>query len=233
MLVGGRTVIWTTALGLQRHCSRPFTALPDLSQHRARCRGEGSLFNSEQTEWEKDCTNFPRGIIIAIPGPGLKILSTGTSLVVQWLGLCASTAEGMASIPGLGTKIPHAVRCSRKKKKIQLKKILSIENQISIWFISVPYAGSSQCPPYGGVVQARTWLEQDPRGFSSSCLTRASQSLKKPIIYVVKLGGSVLTGSSRVKPSLLVVYFFFIHLFILLFYFVDCVGSSLLRAGFL
>ena len=30
----------------------------------------------------------------------------GTSLVVQWLGLCTSTAEGVGSIPGQGTKIP-------------------------------------------------------------------------------------------------------------------------------
>lgn len=28
----------------------------------------------------------------------------GTSLVVHWLRLCASTAEGMVSIPGQGTK---------------------------------------------------------------------------------------------------------------------------------
>ena len=33
----------------------------------------------------------------------------GTSLVVQWLGLHASTAGGQGSIPGWGTKIPHAL----------------------------------------------------------------------------------------------------------------------------
>jgi hypothetical protein len=32
----------------------------------------------------------------------------GTSLEVQWFGLCASPAAGMGSIPGQGTKIPHA-----------------------------------------------------------------------------------------------------------------------------
>jgi len=36
----------------------------------------------------------------------------GISLVVQWVRLCKSTAEGMGSIPGQGTKIPHVVRCS-------------------------------------------------------------------------------------------------------------------------
>ena len=34
----------------------------------------------------------------------------GTSLVVQWLRLCASDAGGTGSIPGRGTKIPHAVQ---------------------------------------------------------------------------------------------------------------------------
>ena len=32
---------------------------------------------------------------------------TGTSLAVQWLRLCASTAGGAGSIPGEETKIPH------------------------------------------------------------------------------------------------------------------------------
>ena len=38
----------------------------------------------------------------------LNTSQPGTSLVVQWLGLCASTARDMGSIPGWGTKIPHA-----------------------------------------------------------------------------------------------------------------------------
>ena len=37
--------------------------------------------------------------------------------MVQWLKLCTSTAGGMGSIPGQGTKIPHTVRCGQKKKK--------------------------------------------------------------------------------------------------------------------
>ena len=35
--------------------------------------------------------------------------SIGTSLAVQWLRLCTSTAGGSGSIPGWGTRIPHAV----------------------------------------------------------------------------------------------------------------------------
>ena len=41
----------------------------------------------------------------------------GNSLVVQWLGLHASTAGGTGSIPGRGTRIPHA---TVKKKKYVL-----------------------------------------------------------------------------------------------------------------
>ena len=40
----------------------------------------------------------------------------GTSLVVKWLRLHASTSRGMSSIPGWWTKIPHAVQCSQKVK---------------------------------------------------------------------------------------------------------------------
>ena len=45
----------------------------------------------------------------------------GTSLVVQWLRLCASNAGDMGSIPGQGTKIPHACRARKKKKKTNQK----------------------------------------------------------------------------------------------------------------
>ena len=39
-------------------------------------------------------------------------------LVIQWLGLHISPPADTGSIPGLGTKIPHAVCCRQKKKKI-------------------------------------------------------------------------------------------------------------------
>ena len=42
---------------------------------------------------------------------------TGTSLVVQWLGFCASTARSTGLIPDQKTSIPHAVQYSLKKKK--------------------------------------------------------------------------------------------------------------------
>ena len=47
-----------------------------------------------------------------------------TSLVVQWLRLCASTALGTGLIPGLGTKISHATWGSHTYTK---KSIPSLE----------------------------------------------------------------------------------------------------------
>ena len=46
----------------------------------------------------------------------LRRNNSGTSLVVQWLELCTSTAGGTGLIPGWGTKIPHSTWCSQKKK---------------------------------------------------------------------------------------------------------------------
>ena len=49
----------------------------------------------------------------------LQNISRGNSLVVQWLRLHASTAGGAGSIPGRGTKIPHAARYGQKKKFLE------------------------------------------------------------------------------------------------------------------
>ena len=43
--------------------------------------------------------------------------NTRNSLAVQWLGLCAFTADGPGSIPGQGIKIPQAVGCGKKIKR--------------------------------------------------------------------------------------------------------------------
>ena len=47
---------------------------------------------------------------------------TETSLVAQWLRLCASTAGVMGSIPGGGTKIPHAVSHSQNTKSTHTQR---------------------------------------------------------------------------------------------------------------
>ena len=51
----------------------------------------------------------------------IQKLVHGTSLAVQWLRLCAPNAGVEGSIPGPGTKILHAARCSQKKKKEKKK----------------------------------------------------------------------------------------------------------------
>ena len=42
----------------------------------------------------------------------------GTSLETQWLRNHTSTAGGLGSIPGPGTKMPHAMQHGQKKKKL-------------------------------------------------------------------------------------------------------------------
>ena len=60
---------------------------------------------------------IPR-LSLCIPWPpSCKNSSHGTSLMVQWLRLRPSNAGDTGSIPGQGTKIPHAVSAAIKKKK--------------------------------------------------------------------------------------------------------------------
>ena len=46
----------------------------------------------------------------------IKNMCWGNTLVIQWLGLCAFTAEGPDSVPGLGTKISQDAKQKKKKK---------------------------------------------------------------------------------------------------------------------
>ena len=57
----------------------------------------------------------------------IKMFLSGNSLVVQWLGLLAFTAEGTGSIPGQGTKIPQDAWHGQKKKKF-----LSVEVEVDL-----------------------------------------------------------------------------------------------------
>ena len=51
-----------------------------------------------------------------------KIAFGGNSQGVQWLRFCTPNARGTASIPGHGTKIPHACRSQQGLKKGRKKK---------------------------------------------------------------------------------------------------------------
>ena len=54
----------------------------------------------------------------------VKKVNRGTSLVVQWLRLCASTAGGTGLIPGQETKTLHAVWCDPPNhNKIKIKRL--------------------------------------------------------------------------------------------------------------
>ena len=48
----------------------------------------------------------------------VKMQVPGTSLAVQWLRLCASTAGGVGSFPRPGTKIPHAKTKTKTKMQV-------------------------------------------------------------------------------------------------------------------
>ena len=50
----------------------------------------------------------------------------GTSLAVQWLRLCTSTAGGLGSNPGQGTKILHATWCCQREKQNQLQDLCAL-----------------------------------------------------------------------------------------------------------
>ena len=60
--------------------------------------------------------------------------ASGTSLVVQWLRLCTLTAGDMSSIPGQGTKIPHAAWWPKQTNKKMLihtnKSVYGITSKI-------------------------------------------------------------------------------------------------------
>ena len=60
-----------------------------------------------------------------------------TSLEVPWLRLQASDAGGVGSIPGQGTKIPHATPCSMAKKKNKKKQL----NRAGCAFLNVHLTG--------------------------------------------------------------------------------------------
>ena len=52
----------------------------------------------------------------------------GDFLGVKWLRLNASTAGGVGSIPGQGTKIPQAMQCDQEINNVTLKhKITKIK----------------------------------------------------------------------------------------------------------
>ena len=63
---------------------------------------------------------------VSHPPSTKKLGILGTSLVVQWLRLHASKAVGIGSIPGQGTKIPHAVQPRKEEERSQVSYWLCV-----------------------------------------------------------------------------------------------------------
>ena len=61
-----------------------------------------------------------------------KLTSVGTSLVVQWLRLHASTAGGMRLTSGWGSS-PHASWSGQKKKKKEEKERKKLQVLVRMW----------------------------------------------------------------------------------------------------
>ena len=64
----------------------------------------------------------------------IETIISGNSLVVQWLELGTSIAWGMDSIPGQGTKIPHALRCSQKQN-FYIREVTLISLPLPFYFL--------------------------------------------------------------------------------------------------
>ena len=65
--------------------------------------------------------------------------------MAYWLKLCASKAGGTGSIPGQGTKIPHALQCGQKienkqtsKETNAMEEITWIKTGVVSTFLSLP-----------------------------------------------------------------------------------------------
>ena len=76
-----------------------------------------------RSQWELRVCSLTQGLLYLHGEFDQRLKEGRTSLAVQWLKLLASTAGDMDSIPGCGTKIPHAmVWPEKKKKKLLLKE---------------------------------------------------------------------------------------------------------------
>ena len=90
----------------------------------------------------------------------------GTSLAVLWLRLHASTARGMGSVPGWGTKILHATKWS------QIKRIILKNAQVHFCPLSFHPAGLKRWPQTLGLcVCSLLCLEMLAHLFSWQCLS--------------------------------------------------------------
>ena len=95
--------------------TREFPFSPDAYREKAKGGQRKRLATISQQErtQTKPTSMAPRSWTSSFQDCEKKLL--GTFLVVKWLGLWASTAEGTGSIPGQGPKIPHAHGTAKNK----------------------------------------------------------------------------------------------------------------------
>ena len=108
-----------------------------------------------QDPGRKQCAN---GVSWDMFNKGFSHKGLGTSLAVQCLRVCASTARGTGPIPGRGTKILLATWCGQKKKKKRLGKhyripqgVLTLTHSAPIPYWYCPLIGPNRKPESKGV----------------------------------------------------------------------------------
>ena len=119
-----------------------------------------------QDPGRKQCAN---GVSWDMFNKGFSHKGLGTSLAVQCLRVCASTARGTGPIPGRGTKILLATWCGQKKKK---KKDWESTTEFHREYLHWP----TQLPSLTGIAH---WLDPtgSQRARGSMDVTHADQPL--------------------------------------------------------
>ena len=96
----------------------------------------------------------------------------GNSLAVQWLGLCALTAEGPGSVPSWGTKIPQAAwHCQKNPPKT--KKTKDYRAEVGTWKRDIKIRREKSC----------SWVENhDQKGNSRTAHQSGQKQLLEGVV---------------------------------------------------
>ena len=65
-------------------------------------------------------------------------------MVVQWLRLHASNLGGVGSIPGQGTKIPHAKRCIQTNIRLEAKLLKALKKYLVTFLLNLEFSFQAQ-----------------------------------------------------------------------------------------
>ena len=106
----------------------------------------------------------------------LRRSGLGSSLEVQWLGLHTSNAGGTGSIPGQGTEIPRATRCSQKINNKQTSK----EGQD--WALTFEFGHSEVISDWVRAVLVERW-EQKRKGGKELTISRTGDKPRSDVLH--------------------------------------------------